>query len=68
MERHLSTGVATIVALMAAHRAASAHEEAPVIYCQEGFARISAYLYEDGLLGHKRRAGRADREHDEKKL
>jgi hypothetical protein len=47
MERHLSTGVATIVALMAAHRAASGREGAPVAFCQEAIDRIAAYLSED---------------------
>ena len=44
MERHLSTGVATIVALMAAHRAAGGGEGVQVAYCPEEVARIDAYL------------------------
>jgi hypothetical protein len=44
MERHLSTGVSTIVALMAAHRAASGREGPPAAYNQEAVARIDAYL------------------------
>jgi hypothetical protein len=44
MERHLSTGVATIVALMAAHRGASGE---PATYCQEAVARIDAYLHDN---------------------
>jgi hypothetical protein len=41
MERYLSIGVSTIVALMAAHRAATSP------YSQEQIARIDAYLRED---------------------
>ena len=44
MERHHSTGVATIVALMAAHRVASGTEGAA--YCQEAIDQIDAYLHE----------------------
>jgi hypothetical protein len=47
MERHLSTGVATIVALMAAHRAVSEQEGPSVAYCQEVVERIDAYLHAD---------------------
>jgi hypothetical protein len=47
MQRHLSTGVSTIVALMAAHRATSCREGAPAVYCQEEVARIDAYLREE---------------------
>jgi hypothetical protein len=47
MERHLSTGVSIIVALMAAHRAASGREAPPTAYNQEEVARIDAYLHED---------------------
>jgi hypothetical protein len=46
MERHFSTGVSTLVALMAAHRIASGREDPVVIYCQEEVARIIAYLRE----------------------
>jgi hypothetical protein len=46
MERHLSTSLATIVALMAAHRAAFGKEGAPVTYCQEKVNRIDAYLHD----------------------
>jgi hypothetical protein len=44
MERYLSIGVSTIVALMAAHRAAAGAEGPP--YSQEQIARIDAYLRE----------------------
>jgi hypothetical protein len=62
MERHLSTGVATIVALMAAHRAASGREEPPVASCQDEIARIGAYLIEDqpGNAGRSTPAIRAE--------
>jgi hypothetical protein len=46
MERHLSTGIATIVALMAAHRLASGREGPPAAYSQKEVARIDAYLHE----------------------
>lgn len=46
MERHLSTGLATIVALMAAHRAASGRDGTRVTYSQEQVDRIGAYLHE----------------------
>lgn len=62
MERHLSTGVATIVALMAAHRDASGE---PATYCQEAVARIDTYLHDNepgpapaATLSHARRRGR----------
>jgi hypothetical protein len=65
MERHLSTGVATIVALMAAHRGASGAPGEPATYCQEAVARIDAYLHdhEPGpaaavTSSHARRRGR----------
>lgn len=58
MERHLSTGVATIVALMAAHRAAGGGEGVPVAYCQEEVARIDAYLREDGPAAGASRVAR----------
>jgi hypothetical protein len=45
MERHLSTGIVTIVA---AHRAACGQEGTPAADRQEEFAWINAYLYEDG--------------------
>ena len=45
MERYLSIGVSTIVALMAAHRAATGAEGSP--YSQKQIARIAAYLRED---------------------
>jgi hypothetical protein len=35
MERHLSTGVATIVALMAAHRAESGNQAAPGTFIEQ---------------------------------
>jgi hypothetical protein len=47
MHRHLSTSVSTIVALMAAHRAASGREGAPTAFCQDEVARIDAYLRDD---------------------
>lgn len=47
MERHLSTGVSTIVALMAAHRAASGREGPPAAYSQQESARI----YSEPLRG-----------------
>jgi len=47
MERHHSTGVATIVALMAAHRAASGREGAAAAYGQEEVASIEKYLREE---------------------
>ncbi len=43
MERHLSTGVSTIVALMAEHRAASTGRMARV-YSREEVERIEALL------------------------
>ena len=46
MERHLSTGVSTIVALMAAHRAASGREGPAAVYSHEEVARIDAYLHD----------------------
>jgi Zn-dependent oligopeptidase len=49
MERHLSTGVSIIVALMAAHRAASETEGPATAYNQDEVARIDAYLHEDEL-------------------
>jgi hypothetical protein len=68
MERHLSAGVTTIVALMAAHRAAAGREGAPVSYCQEEVAQVDAYLHEDepavpaatasSLTARRRRPGR----------
>jgi hypothetical protein len=48
MHRDLSTSVSTIVALMAAHRAASAREGAPTAFCQDEVDRIDAYLRDDG--------------------
>lgn len=62
MERHLSTGVATIVALMAAHRAASSREEAPVPYGQEEIVRINAYLRGDEPAAHPSPAPRRHRQ------
>jgi hypothetical protein len=59
MERHLTTGVSTIVALMAAHRAASGGERERVIYSQDEISRIYTYLYDDPSggpgTGHPRR-------------
>jgi hypothetical protein len=49
MERHLSTGVSTIVALMAAHRVASGRERSTAVYSQDEIARIVAYLHENEL-------------------
>jgi hypothetical protein len=46
MERHFSTGISTIVAIMAAHRATSGREGAVVAFCQEEVDRIDAYLHE----------------------
>jgi hypothetical protein len=43
MERHLSTGVSTIIALMAAHRAAS-RGSASARFSHEEVARIEALL------------------------
>jgi hypothetical protein len=51
MRRHLSTGVSTIVALMAAHRATSGRAGALSAYCQEEVARIDAYLRADEAAG-----------------
>ena len=48
MHRDLSTSVSTIVALMAAHRAASGREGAPTAFCQDDVDRIDAYLRDDG--------------------
>ena|ERR1700733_10118426 len=45
MARHHSTGVSMIIALMAAHRAASGSKGAPTVYCQEEIERIQAYLH-----------------------
>ncbi len=42
MERHLSTGVATIVALMAAHRSAAHENAAPAPSGQDGVGAIEA--------------------------
>jgi len=50
MERHLSTGVATLVALMAAHRAAAADRPARA-YSQDEVARIEAMLKRWSPLG-----------------
>jgi hypothetical protein len=47
MERHFSTGVSTIVALMAAHRTAAGVGSVPVRYSQEEIARIYCYLHGD---------------------
>jgi hypothetical protein len=47
MERHLSIGVTTIVALMAAHRGASVRVRPPAVYNQEEIVRIDAYLQHD---------------------
>ena len=47
MHRHLSTSVSTIVALMAAHRAATGREGAPTAFCQYEIDRIDAYLHGD---------------------
>jgi hypothetical protein len=47
MHRHLSTSVSTMVALMAAHRAASGRDGAPTTFNQDEVARIDAYLSDD---------------------
>jgi hypothetical protein len=47
MERHLSIGVSTIVALMAAHRAAAGGEGPPEVYDQAAVARVDGYLREE---------------------
>jgi hypothetical protein len=54
----LSTGVSMIVALMAAHRAASGSKGAPTVYCQEEIERIQAYLHN---VGTEQAAGTASR-------
>lgn len=46
MERHFSTGVATLTALMAAHRAASAKGQSR-LFSQEEVARIDIHLRGD---------------------
>jgi hypothetical protein len=56
MERHLSTGVATIVALMSAHRAAAGGVSAACF--QQEVSRIEAYLREEDM------ADRTSRNHD----
>ncbi len=59
MERHFSVGVSTIVALMAAHRAASGRDEPPITFSQAAVSRIAAGLVTpvylagyDGLQDH----------------
>jgi hypothetical protein len=47
MHRHLSTSVSTMVALMAAHRAASGRNGAPTTFSQDEVARIDACLSDD---------------------
>jgi hypothetical protein len=45
MERHLSVGVTTLIALMAAHRAAAEqHDGSPPALDQQAFKRIEACL------------------------
>jgi hypothetical protein len=56
MERHLSAGVATIVALMSAHRAAAGGVSAACF--REDVTRIEAYLREEDM------ADRTSRDHD----
>jgi hypothetical protein len=51
MERYLSTGVTTIVALMAAHR--SALSGVPGALLQKEFERIEADLLEQRILGRQ---------------
>jgi hypothetical protein len=46
MERHFSTGISTIVAIMAAHRATSGRERVAAAYCQDAVDQIDAYLHE----------------------
>ncbi len=61
MERHLSTGVATIVALMAAHRAAACEREPEARGCapvggpqQESSGRSGGFrLHESTVQGNK---------------
>jgi hypothetical protein len=47
MERHHSTGVTTIVALMAAHRTACGRDGMSAAYDREEVARIEDHLRED---------------------
>ena len=47
MQRHLSTGVSTIVALMAAHRIISGGERAQATDCPDEVDRIVAYRHPD---------------------
>jgi hypothetical protein len=49
MERHLSTGVATIVALMSAHRTACGRGRIPAAFLQKEVTRIESYLLEDEM-------------------
>ena len=60
MQRHFSIGVTTIVALMAAHRAAAGREGAPVTYNQAEIGRISAYLHGDSPPASKNDSPRHD--------
>jgi hypothetical protein len=61
MERHLSTGVATIVALMSAHRTACGRERIPAAFLQKEVTRIESYLLEDEMSGNGVRSpGRHD--------
>ena len=50
MERHFSIGVATIVALMSAHRAASGRGQPEAVYTQTAVERIKATLLEPTCL------------------
>lgn len=66
MERYLSVGVSTLVALMAAHRAAADGGETRAAFSQEEIARIEAELRaarwrdtRDGTAGDGRRGLRA---------
>jgi hypothetical protein len=47
MHRHLSTSVAAMVALMAAHRATSGRDGAPTTFSQDQVARIGVSLSDD---------------------
>jgi hypothetical protein len=47
MHRHLSTSIATMVALMAARRATSGGDGTPTTFSQDQIARIDAYLSDD---------------------
>lgn len=50
MERFLSTGVATIVALMAAHRAAPGRDDQSTTCCQDEIIQIQTGLFDTKRL------------------